>query len=168
MGSLRDRARMKSIRQRKNEHYNTKGSWDAFSELIDRRLRVMKITRAEFARRIPCFPIRTPYQSSTPKRTITPSLITRILQGRRSLPMGDVLPWIYALDMGTPKQLREFSVIVALANALRDIRRKLPVDHVTRKELEPLIDTALTQQVRNFRWGDDRENPLPKGWKPTR
>jgi len=160
MANLRDRVnkpvvtKRTATERRKDAHYNSTGKPDAFSRMIEERMQELGWNRATLAKLLTTLQpsARVPYEKSSDERTISASFVTRILQGRRSVPMGDVLAWANALHLGSATRIHAFAVIVALANALRDLRRKLPAHNSARRKLEPMLDQTLTKHAKSFTW----------------
>lgn len=159
-------AQMKAEREEQIElalrrrHHNTTGSPDLFSELIKLRLGILEMDQQTFAARTLPSLVGSEVGQRYGRQRTAPSLVTRVIQGRRSIPLGRVVAWGLALGVSGQRRMEQWIELVLWANTLRDVRRNLTEKNPSQRTLEAVAVKKLSQLAHAFRWGDGKDYSL--------
>lgn len=141
--------RAKSRVQKYNE-----GELDDFGILVQDRLTYLEISRSQFADNCDATIVRSDISGPHMATQTSKSLITRVIDGNRGIPLPRILSWARALKIRGEQRKHQFLMIAITANALRDARRLVSKRNSERVALVQMLKWELIRQVSSFQWGD--------------
>ena len=146
--------------------YN-EGESDDFGLFVNTRLLFLMLPRSKFAEKSDATIARSDVSGPHQATQTSKSLVTRVIDGNRGLPLPRILSWAHALKIRGAEKNRQFLMMAITANALRDARRLVSKRNNDRVDLIRFLERELNKQATSFRWGDGCDE-MPSSLRPLK